>query len=61
MSDVSAPNFDRDVTYDPYTNSQRNPYSIENLVASHPIFSRLSLMAAQVIERESVLKEYDQY
>lgn len=60
MSDASEPNFERDTPINPYTR-ELDPYSIESLVASHPIFSRLSLMACQVIHRECELREYQQY
>jgi hypothetical protein len=49
MSDASA-DFERDLSFDPKNLGKMNdPFSIENLVASHPIFSRMSLMACQVI------------
>jgi hypothetical protein len=60
VSDASEPNFERDSSPHPYTQGS-DPYSIERLVACHPIFSRLSLMACQVIHRECELREYQQY
>jgi len=60
MSDASEPNFERDTSLHPYT-QESDPYSIERLVASHPIFSRLSLIACKVIQRECELREYQQY
>ena len=41
-------------------NIHRNPYMprIEDLVSNHPVFSKISLIGAKIIESESEYREY---